>query len=199
MLLVPLIGLATTVISLLGLSAFDVGWASVGLPTPSPGLGLLVAGVVIGATAYAYLRWLGRPVPRHPPRWAGLAGGASLVLYVVTNGAPNFGVVVTAVAVGLAVWGYLAAVAPVGVAHPLGWALLLVLAAVFAAPLVYTAIAGARLDLVLLLGAVLAAAVVALYVGGLSRHRIATAAGSGPRRSSSGRGAGRVLGRGAGA
>ena len=199
-LLVPLIGLATTVISLLGLLAFDVGWASVGLPTPSPGLGLLVAGVVIGATAYAYLRWLGRPVPRHPPRWAGLAGGASLVLYVVTNGAPNFGVVVTAAAVGLAVWGYLAAVAPVGVAHPLGWALLLVLAAVFAAPLVYTAIAGARLDLVLLLGAVLAAAVVALYVGGLSRHRIAhrrgrLGRGGRPR----GRRAGRVLGRGASA
>jgi len=128
-LLVPLIGLATTVISLFGLLAFDVGWASVGLPTPSPGLGLLIAGVVIGATAYAYLRWLGKPVPRHPPRWGALAGGAALVLYVATNGAPNAGVVVTALAVGVAVWGYLRAVAPVGVAHPLGWALLLVTAA----------------------------------------------------------------------
>ena len=172
-LLVPLIGLATTVISLFGLLAFDVGWASVGLPTPSPGLGLLIAGVVIGATAYAYLRWLGKPVPRHPPRWGALAGAAALVLYVATNGAPNAGVVVTALAVGVAVWGYLRAVAPVGVAHPLGWALLLVTAAVFVAPLVYTAIAGARLDLVVLLGAVLAAAVVALYVGGLSRHGMA--------------------------
>jgi hypothetical protein len=156
------------VVALLGV---DVLWSSARLPRLSPAFGLAVAGVVVVAVAYAYLRWVGRPAPPHHRVWALYAVVLALALAALTSGhVPGLGLTLVALAVGGATWIYLRRVVGPNIKRPLWWALLLVGVAVVAAPLLAEAIQGRRTSPILLIAVAVIAAVVGLNALWLS-HR----------------------------
>jgi hypothetical protein len=153
------IAIAVPIVALLGV---DVLWSSARFPRPSPRFGLAVAGAVIAAMAYAYLRWVGKPPPTHHRHWALYAGAVALALVALTGQhLPGIKLAMVALAVSVATWIYLEREAGPDIKHPLWWALLLVAVGVIAAPLLAEAIQGRRTSPILLI----AAAVIATIVG----------------------------------
>ena len=166
------VAIAVPVLVLLGV---DVVWSSAGLPRPSPAVGLVLAGIVVAAAAYAYLCWVGKKAPSHHERWAAWAGGSAVLLAGITAGQAPLQLIATAVATGLAVWIYLLREVGRDVGHPLWWALLLVGVFVIAFPLFVEAFQGGRLSVVLLISAAVALAVAALnafWVPGRERQAL---------------------------
>src|SRR5205807_9138329 len=108
------------------LHGVDVVWSSAGLPRPSPAIGLVIASIVVAAVGYAYLWWVGKTPPSHHERWAAWAAVSGVLLAWVTAGHVPFKLIVTAIAAGVAVWGYLLREGGPDVRHPLWWSLLLV-------------------------------------------------------------------------
>ena len=164
------VAVAVPVLVLLGV---DVVWSSAGLPRPSPAVGLVLAGIVVAAAAYAYLCWVGKQAPSHHERWAAWAGGSGVLLAGITAGQAPLQLIATAVATGIAVWVYLLRAVGRDVRHPLWWALLLVGVFVIAFPLFVEAFQGGRLSVVLLIAGVVALTVAALnafWIPGHERH-----------------------------
>lgn len=164
--------IAVPVLALLGV---DVVWSSAGLPRPSPALGLVFAGIVVSAVAYAYLWWVGKTPPSHHERWAGWAAASAVLLALLTAGHVPLKLIVTAVAIGIAVWVYLLRTAGPDVRHPLWWSLLLVGTFVVALPLFVEALQGGRVSVVLLIAGAVVLAIAALnafWIGGHDRHAI---------------------------
>ena len=156
---VPVLTVLTIVVPVVALLGFDLLWAWARLPRPAPAVGLVIAGVVVAAVAYGYLRWVGdAPPPRHG-LWSLYATLVALALTALTGqdlSEPKLFAV--AVAAGVATWIYLGRAAGPRIKHPLWWALLLVGVAVVALPLLAEAIQGGRLSLTLLItGAIIAA------------------------------------------
>jgi len=90
------VAIAVPVLVLLGV---DVVWSSAGLPRPSPAVGLVLAGIIVAAAAYAYLCWVGKQAPSHHERWAAWAGGSAVLLAGITGQAP-LQLIATAAATG---------------------------------------------------------------------------------------------------
>jgi hypothetical protein len=160
-LVVTPVAVVVPVVALLG---FDVLWSWARLARPSPGLGLVIAGIVVTGVADGYLRWVGTPPPRHHRIWA--FGGAltALVLAVATGqDLSSLKLISTAVAIGAAIWIYLGQAAGPRIKHPLWWALLLVGITVVAAPLLVEAIQGGRTSSILLIAGAVIAALAGLY------------------------------------
>lgn len=153
------IAIAVPVFALLGV---DVVWSSAGLPRPSPAVGLVFAGAIVAAVAYAYMWWVCKPPPPHHERWAGWATISAVALASITAGHVPFALIVTAVGTGVAVWVYLLRQAGPDVRHPLWWSLLLVGAFVIALPLFVEALQGGRLSVVLLIAGTVILAIAAL-------------------------------------
>jgi hypothetical protein len=164
------VGIIVALVALLGLLAFDVLWAAVGLGRPPPAWGLLVAGIVVFAISYAYLRWLRAPAPAHPELWALFAFCAALLLAGVTRSKfPEWQLWVTAFTVAVAIRLFLQWESAPRLTHPLLWALLLAMLMVITLPLLGESIQGGRLSVTLLIGAAVVLAIASLYVLGLSR------------------------------
>lgn len=161
------IAVAVPVLALLGV---DVVWSSAGLARPSPAIGLVFAGIVVTAVAYAYLWWVGKPPPAHHERWSAWAAISAALLAWATAGHVPFGLIVTAIATGVAVWVYLQRVAGPDVRHPLWWSLLLVGAFVIALPLFVEALQGGRLSVVLLIAGAVVLTVAALNAFWIEGH-----------------------------
>ena len=111
-------------VPVLGLLAFDVLWAWAGLERPAPAVGIAVAGAVVAATAYSYLRWLGEPAVPHSEGWAAFACVAAVALAAITGQRIPWQLVATALCVAVATWVYLRWVAGPKIDHPLWWAML---------------------------------------------------------------------------
>jgi hypothetical protein len=147
------------VVPVFGLLGVDVLWASAHGPRPHPAVGLVIAGVVVFAVAYGYLRWVDKPPPPNHGAWAVFAFVVAVALLALTSGeAPALKLIVTAAAAGVATVIYLARAVGPQLKRPLWWALLLVGVAVVAVPLLVEAIQGHRTSPVLLIvGAIIAA------------------------------------------
>ena len=150
------VAVVVPVVALLG---FDVLWSWARLPRPLPAIGLVIAGAVVAAMTYTYLRWVGRPAPPHHRLWALYAAVVALALLALTSHEPpDLRSTLIAAAAGAATWLYLQQTVGHQVKHPLWWALLLVGVAIVAAPLLAEAIQGGKTSPVLLItGAVIAA------------------------------------------
>lgn len=163
--LVPLL----VMVPILGLLAFDVIWAAIGLGRPRPDVGLAIAGVVVGAVAYLYMRWLGDAVPEHPGAWALFGVLAALILCaLVRERVPELSLWIVAFCTCAAVWFYLHSVAGPRISHPIWWAALLVAFAVVIVPLVGEAVQGHRSNVILLVLSVAAGVAGLAFLG---RHR----------------------------
>jgi hypothetical protein len=155
------VAMVVPVIALLG---FDVLWSAARIGQPCPAVGLVIAGTVVTGVAYGYLRWVGSPAPAHHRLWGVYAAVTALALAALTGQElPRLKLVLTAVAVGIATWLYLARAAGPKIKHPLWWALLLVGITVVAAPLLAEAIQVHRTSPILLIAAAVIAAVAGLY------------------------------------
>jgi hypothetical protein len=159
--LVHVVALApvAVVVPVVGLLGVDVLWASAHLPRPHPAIGLVIAGIVVFAVAYGYLRWVDKPPPPKHRMWAAYAFVVAVALLALTSGeAPEVKLLITAAAAGVATLIYLERAVGPQLKRPLWWALLLVGIAIVAAPLLVEAIQGGRTSPTLLIvGAIIAA------------------------------------------
>ena len=163
-LVIVMVVAVSVLVLLLGLLGFNVVWAAAGLPRPGAAAGLAIAGVVVGATAYIYLRWVGTPVTTHRVRWSVLATLAPIALYVVTQRDWSWSTVVVALAIGVSTWVFLAYEAGPRIRHPHWWAVLEMEVIVLGIPFAYDAYTTGRFSGMLALAAIVGLIAMALWL-----------------------------------
>jgi hypothetical protein len=149
-----LVAVVAAVVAVMGLLGVDVIWARLRFERPDPEVGVAMAAVVVTAVTYAYLRWVGKPSPKHRERWALLSAASGLGLaWITREQAPELRLVAIGALVGVATWIYLWRAAGADIKRPLWWGLLMAGVLVVAPPLLVDAFDGKPGVVLLLVGA----------------------------------------------